>query len=123
VSFIYTAVELNNKDIPHFHTIIGFKSIIGFNAILKTNLIKALNNTKDFVIIDDFTYLFDFKLDDLNKFIDVKKFFNYILKDIEKYKTQHYTYISDDQLEKTFKTMLKSFRDNGIIVDCSIGDQ
>ncbi len=123
VSFIYTAVELNDKNIPHFHTIIGFKSIIGFNDILKTNLIKILNNTKDFVIIDYYTYLFDFKLDSLNKFIDIKKFFNYILKDVEKYKTQHYAYINDDQLENTFKIMLTSLRNNNIFINCSIGDQ
>ena len=89
LTLFFVVPEFNKKNKMHFHCLVVIKNIIDYNSTLKNNFINFLKKN----------YSLDVKVNVLNRFIDVKRWLVYMLKDINrdnKFKSYLY-FLSKDQ--------------------------
>lgn len=95
IVIIYLCNELNKNKKPHIHIVLGLKSILGYNNLIKNNIFNYL--------LDNFYS--DVKVDELNSFLDVKQYFNYMWKDLEQTIIKHSFILYDLKFNDIFSKM------------------
>ena len=98
LDFSYIVLEFGKNNRPHIHAIIGVKSLIGYNPSLKDNINKYFR----------LNYELDFLIKNLSIFVDIKKYFSYILKDIDENSNYHWL-TTDKQSWYLFSTLYGYF--------------